>query len=49
MRNFFKMVRFGEYFDPILSLKLIINIIFYIKNKYFRYTFAMVYYSWRNF
>ena len=24
-------------------------IIFYIKNKYFRYTLAMGYYSWRNF
>ena len=51
--NFLKrciLVDFRVYFDQILSLffkKKII--IFYIKNKYFRYTIVMGYFSWRNF
>ena len=48
-RNILKMVQFGVYFDPILSLNFFEKYHFYIKNKYFRYTLAIVYYSWRNF
>ena len=33
------LVRFRVYFDQILSLFFSKNAIFYIKNKYFRYTF----------
>ena len=50
--NFLKrcnLVRFRVYFDQILSLFFKKNAIFYIKNKYFRYTFVMGYFSWRNF
>ena len=42
--NFLKrcnLVRFRVYFDQILSLFFSKNAIFYIKNKYFRYTFVM--------
>ena len=42
--NFLKrcnLVRFKVYFDQILSLFFSKNAIFYIKNKYFRYTFVM--------
>ena len=39
------LVRFRVYFDPILSLFFSKNTIFYIKNKYFRYTFVMRYFS----
>ena len=35
------LVRFRVYFDQILSLFFSKNAIFYIKNKYFRYTFVM--------
>ena len=46
--NFLKrcnLVRFRVYFDQILSLFFLKNAIFYIKNKYFRYTFVMGYFS----
>ena len=46
--NFLKrcnLVRFRVYFDQILSLFFSKNAIFYIKNKYFRYTFVMGYFS----
>ena len=46
--NFLKrcnLVRFRVYFDQILSLFFSKNAIFYIKNKYFRYTFVMGYIS----
>ena len=46
--NFLKrcnLVRFRVYFDQILSLFFQKNAIFYIKNKYFRYTFVMGYFS----
>ena len=46
--NFLKrcnLVRFRVYFDQILSLFFSKNVIFYIKNKYFRYTFVMGYFS----
>ena len=39
------LVRFRVYFDQILSLFFLKNAIFYIKNKYFRYTFVMGYFS----
>ena len=39
------LVRFRVYFDQILSLFFSKNAIFYIKNKYFRYTFVMGYFS----
>ena len=39
------LVRFDVYFDPILSLKFFEKYHFYIKNKYFRYTLAIGYYS----
>ena len=43
------LVRLGVYFDPILSLKFLKNIVFWIKNKYFSNTLAflhaMGYYS----
>ena len=39
------LVRFRAYFDQILSLFFSKNAIFYIKNKYFRYTFVMGYFS----
>ena len=39
------LVRFWVYFDQILSLFFSKNAIFYIKNKYFRYTFVMGYFS----
>ena len=45
--NFLKrcnLVRFRVYFDQILSLFFSKNAIFYIKNKYFRYTFVMGYF-----
>ena len=38
-------VRFRVYFDQILSLFFSKNAIFHIKNKYFRYTFVMGYFS----
>ena len=38
------LVRFRVYFDQILSLFFSKNAIFYIKNKYFRYTFVMGYF-----
>ena len=47
-RNFLKrcnLVRFRVYFDQILSLFFSKSTIFYIKNKYFRYTIAMGYFS----
>ena len=47
-KNFLKrcnLVRFRVYFDQILSLFFSKNAIFYIKNKYFRYTFVMGYFS----
>ena len=37
------LVRFRVYFDQILSLLFSKNAIFYIKNKYFRYTLVMGY------
>ena len=46
--NFLKrcnLVRFRVYFDQILSIFFSKNTIFYIKNKYFRYTFVMGYIS----
>ena len=46
--NFLKrcnLVRFRVYFDQILSLFFSKNAIFYIKNKYFRYTFVMGHFS----
>ena len=46
--NFLKrcnLVRFRVYFDQILSLFFSKNAIFHIKNKYFRYTFVMGYFS----
>ena len=46
--NFLKrcnLVRFRVYFDQILSLFFSKNAIFYIKKKYFRYTFVMGYFS----
>ena len=46
--NFLKrcnLVRFRVYFYQILSLFFSKNAIFYIKNKYFRYTFVMGYFS----
>ena len=46
--NFLKrcnLVRFRVYFDQILSLFFSKNAIFYIKNKYFRYTFVVGYFS----
>ena len=46
--NFLKrcnLVRFRVYFDQILSLFFSKNAVFYIKNKYFRYTFVMGYFS----
>ena len=46
--NFLKrcnLVCFRVYFDQILSLFFSKNAIFYIKNKYFRYTFVMGYFS----
>ena len=51
MRKFLKygavLVRFGVYFDQIVSGKLIY---FFIKNNYYSYSFAMRYsYSSRNF
>ena len=39
------LVRFRVYFDQILSLFFSKNAIFYIKNKYFIYTFVMGYFS----
>ena len=39
------LVRFRVYFVQILSLFFSKNAIFYIKNKYFRYTFVMGYFS----
>ena len=50
--NFLKrcnLVRFRVYFDQILSLFFSKNAIFYLKNKYFRYTFVMGYFSCRSF
>ena len=47
-RKFFKMVQFSAYLDPILSLKFFEKYLFYMKNKYFRYTLAIGCYSWRN-
>ena len=48
-REFFfetvQLVRFRVYFDQILSLFFSKNAIFYIKKKYFRYTFVMGYFS----
>ena len=46
--NFLKrcnLVRIRVYFGQILSLFFSKNAIFYIKNKYFRYTFVMGYFS----
>ena len=44
------LVRVRVYFDQSLSLFFFSKItIFYIKNKYFRYTFAMGYFSQSNF
>ena len=39
------LVRFRVYFDQILSLFFSKNGIFYIENKYFRYTFVIGYFS----
>ena len=39
------LVRFRVYFDQILSLFFSKNAVFYVKNKYFRYTFVMGYFS----
>ena len=50
--NFLKrcnLVRFRVYFDQILSLFFSRNAIFYIKNKYFRYTFVRLTCAWQYF